>query len=128
MLTEEDWTIGCDDMLTEEEHRILRENEGKVFHLDVKSGICSALYSYLDYDEMWFSYSDKTIDGVQRVCWSMVSGKISCGNTITSKIIFLTDEEVLTLINLSKETRRDDVIDYIENRIKMMLKGIKGIH
>lgn len=36
-------------MLTEEEHRILRENEGKVFHLDVKSGIHSALYSYLDY-------------------------------------------------------------------------------
>ena len=44
--------------------------------------------------------------------------------TITSRIIFLTDEEVLTLIHLSKETRRDDVIDDIGNRIKSMLKGI----
>lgn len=111
-------------MLTEEEHRILRENEGKVFYLDVKSGIYSALYSYLDYDEMWFSYSDKTIDGVQRVCWSMASGKIRSGDTITSRIIFLTDEEVLTLIHLSKETRRDDVVDNIGNRIKSMLKGM----
>lgn len=33
-------------MLTEEEHRILRENEGKVFYLDVKSGIYSALYNH----------------------------------------------------------------------------------
>ena len=114
-------------MITEEQQRILRENEGKVFYLDVKSGIYSALYSYLDYDEMWFSYSDKTIDGVQRVCWSMASGKITCGNTITTKIIFLTDEEVLTLINLSKETRRDDVVDNIGNRIKSMLKGMSGI-
>ena len=111
-------------MLTEEDQRILRENEGKVFHLDVKSGIYSALYSYLDYDEMWFTYSNKTIDGVQRVCWSMASGKITCGTTITSKIIFLTDEEVLTLIHLSKETRRDDVVDNIGNRIKSMLKGM----
>lgn len=54
----------------------------------------------------------------------MASGKITCGNTITSKIIFLTDEEVLTLINLSKETRRNDVIDDIGNRIKSMLKGM----
>lgn len=111
-------------MLTEEEHRILRENEGKVFHLDVKSGIYSALYSYLDYDEMWFTYSDKTIDGVQRVCWSMAHGSVRAGDTITSRIIFLTDEEVLTLINLSKETRRDDVVDNIGNRIKSMLKGM----
>lgn len=44
--------------------------------------------------------------------------------TITSRIIFLTDEEVLTLIHLSKETRRNDVIDDIGNRIKSMLKGI----
>ncbi len=119
-------TIGCDDMLTEEDQRILRENEGKVFHLDVR--IYSALYSYLDYDEMWFTYSGKTIDGVQRVCWSMVSGKITCGTTITSKIIFLTDEEVLTLINRSEEKERDSVVDDIANRIKMMLKGMKGIH
>ena len=90
-------------MITEEEHRILRENEGKVFYLDVKSGIYSALYSYLDYDEMWFSYSDKTIDGVQRVCWSMAHGSVRAGDTITSRIIFLTDEEVLTLIHLSKD-------------------------
>nr|DAP43264.1 MAG TPA: hypothetical protein [Bacteriophage sp.] len=115
-------------MITEEDQRILRENEGKVFYLDVKSGIYSALYSYLNYDEMWFSYSDKTIDGVQRVCWSMVSGKISCGNTITSKIIFLTDEEVLTLINRSEEKERDSAVDDIANKMKMMLKGMKGIH
>ena len=111
-------------MITEEEHRILRENEGKVFYLDVKSGIYSALYSYLDYDEMWFSYSDKTIDGVQRVCWSMAHGSVRAGDTITSRIIFLTDEEVLTLIHLSKETRRDDVNDDIGNRVKSMLKGM----
>lgn len=115
-------------MLTEEQQRILRENEGKVFHLDVKSGIYSALYSYFDYDKMWFTYSDKTIDGVQRVCWSMAHGSVRAGDTITSRVIFLTDEEVLTLINLSKETRRDSVVDDIANRIKMMLKGIKGIH
>ena len=111
-------------MLTEEEHRILRENEGKVFYLDVKSGIYSALYSYLDYDEMWFTYSDKTIDGVQRVCWSMAHGSVRAGDTITSRVIFLTDEEVLTLMDLSKQTERDDVIDDIGNGIKSMLKGM----
>lgn len=34
------------------------------------------------------------------------------------------DEEVLTLMDLSKQTERDDVIDDIRNRIKSMLKGI----
>ena len=34
------------------------------------------------------------------------------------------DEEVLTLMDLSKQTERDDVIDDIWNRIKSMLKGI----
>ena len=34
------------------------------------------------------------------------------------------DKEVLTLINLSKQTERDDVIDDIGNRIKSMLKGM----
>lgn len=121
MVNRSHWTIGCDDMLTEEEHRILRENEGKVFYLDVKSGIYSALYSYLDYDEMWFTYSDKTIDGVQRVCWSMAHGSVRAGDTITSRVIFLTDEEVLTLMDLSKQT---EIIDDIGNRIKSMLKGM----
>lgn len=111
-------------MLTEEEHRILRENEGKVFHFKRDSGICSALYGYLDYDDIWFTYSSKTIDGVQRVCWSMAYGNVSLGETITSKFIFLTDEEVLTLMDLSKQTERDDVIDDIGNRIKSMLKGM----
>ena len=46
----------------------------------------------------------------------MAHGKIRSGDTITSRIIFLTDEEILTLINLSKETRRDDVIDDIGNQ------------
>lgn len=34
------------------------------------------------------------------------------------------DEEVLTLMDLSKQTERDDVIDDIRNRIKSMLKGM----
>lgn len=54
----------------------------------------------------------------------MAHGSVRAGDTITSRIIFLTDEEVLTLIHLSKETRRDDVIDDIGNSIKSMLKGM----
>ena len=54
----------------------------------------------------------------------MAYGSVRAGDTITSRIIFLTDEEVLTLMDLSKQTERDDVIDDIGNRIKSMLKGM----